>query len=249
MKAKVLLYDIETSPIVSFNWGIYEQNAIEMIQDWTILCFSYKWLGQKRIKNIAQWDFEDYKPGIENLDDFQVVGMLRDLFDEADVVIAHNGDSFDQKKSQARMMVHNMEPPSPYRQLDTKKIAKRYGNFTSNRLDHLNKGFGFEGKIDPGGFKTWKGCMVGDPKMQKKMVYYNNKDVEELEKLYLHLRPWIQNHPFINVIEGKPENCKNCGSGEMQVKNGKYYTRKGFKKQIQCLDCGAWDNYPVLEKV
>ena len=47
-KPRILIYDIETSPIISYNWGIWEQNAIEVIEDWQILCFAYKWLDEKK---------------------------------------------------------------------------------------------------------------------------------------------------------------------------------------------------------
>lgn len=242
VNAKILLYDLETSPIVSYNWGIYEQNAIEIIQDWQILCFSYKWLGEKKVRNVAQWDFKGHKPGVDMLNDYKVVLALRELFNEADVVIAHNGDSFDQKKSQARMMVHGIDPPSPYRQIDTKKVARKYGNHTSNKLDHLNKSFGIGKKMDVGGFSTWKGCMEGDRKAQKRMVKYNNIDVLELEKLYLHMRGWIQNHPSVNIMEGELSGCPKCGSTNWEARNSPYPTKTGYKQPVWCFKCKGWSN-------
>lgn len=235
---RVLLYDIESSPIISFNWGIWEQNAIEVIHDWQILCFSYKWLGEKKIRNIAQWDFKGYKPGIENLNDLNVVKELRDLFDEADIVVAHNGNSFDQKKSQARMMVHNLPPPTPYKQIDTKLEAKRAGAFTSNKLDFLNRTFGFEGKVDAGGFATWKGCISGDKKAQKRMSFYNNKDVVELEKLYLYMLPWMKTHP--TLYPERPDACPKCGGVNLAPGQKYASTRSGGRYQyFRCRDCGS----------
>src|SRR5690606_17959042 len=105
-------------------WGKYEQNLVWSIQDWYILCFAYKWLGERKTHVIAQPDFKDYKPG--SSDDKNVVQKLWELFEEADVVVAHNGNSFDQKKSQARMIYHGMRPPAPYKQIDTKLVARRY---------------------------------------------------------------------------------------------------------------------------
>ena len=57
------------------------------------MCFSYKWEGQKAAKVIALPDFDLYGEDPEN--DREVVQALWDLFDEADVVVAHNGDKFD----------------------------------------------------------------------------------------------------------------------------------------------------------
>lgn len=243
MKARVLLYDIETSPLVTYTWGIWEQNAIEVKEDWQMLCFAYKWLGDKKIHIVSQDDMSDYIPGVN--DDRQVVEKLRDLFDEAQVVIAHNGDSFDQKKSQARMMKHNLTPPSPYKQIDTKKVAKKYGAFTSNKLDYLNRTFGFEGKIDTGGFATWKGCMRGDKKAWARMKKYNKKDVEELEKLYLYLRPWIQNHPAMNIMNLELESCPKCGEGPVEARNSPYPTKSGYKQPVWCHNCRGWSNVRI----
>lgn len=236
-KARILLYDLETTPVISYNWGIWEQNAIEVIEDWQILCFAYKWLDEKKIHIVSQDELKGYKPGVNN--DREVVKVLRDLFDEADIIIAHNGDSFDQKKSQARMMVHNLTPPSSYHQIDTKKVAKKYGNFTSNKLDFLNRTFGFEGKIDTGGFATWKGCMSGDKKAWKRMKKYNKKDVEELEKLYLYMRPWMTSHPGINSIENRPDACPKCG-GENMTARAKYRaSNTNLYRYFYCNDCGG----------
>lgn len=245
MKARILLYDLETSPIISYNWGIWQQDAIEVIEDWQILCFAYKWLGEKKIHIVSQDDFKGYKPGVNN--DKEVVKVLRDLFDEAHIVIAHNGNSFDQKKSQARMMVHKLDPPSPYKQIDTKKIAKKYGAFTSNKLDYLNRTFGFEGKIDTGGFATWKGCMAGDKKAWARMKKYNKKDVEELEKLYLYLRPWEQTSPTVNLIEEKPNACPKCGAENSMHSRGFGHARTTTYRRFQCKECKGWSRARVPE--
>ena len=244
--SRILLYDLETSPIVSYNWGIWEQNAIEVIEDWQILCFAYKWLDEKKIQIVSQDDMKGYKPGANN--DKAVVKVLRDLFNEADIIIAHNGNSFDQKKSQARMMYHKLDPPSPYKQIDTKQVAKRYGAFTSNKLDYLNRAFGFEGKIDTGGFATWKGCLAGDKKAWARMKKYNKKDVEELEKLYLFLRPWIQNHPNQANLDNRPAACPKCGvAGKMQSR-GVAHNNTSTYPRYQCLACGGWSRGRQQEK-
>lgn len=242
---RLLMWDCETSPIISYNWGIYDQTAIEVIEDTQILCFAYKWFGDRRTRVIGQDDFKSYKPGLNN--DKHVIEALRGLFDEADVVIAHNGNSFDQKIAQARMMHYDLDPPTPYKQIDTKLVARRYGRFTSNKLDHLNKGFGFEGKIETGGFATWKGCLAGDPKSWAKMKRYNKKDVDELEKLYLRLRPWISNHPHIGILKAEREACPNCG-GITLVKNGSYTSRVGRYQVWRCQTCRAHPRSRLADK-
>lgn len=235
---RILIYDIETSPIVSWNWGIYDQNAIEVIQDWQIICFAYKWLGEKKTTFIAQWDYKGHKDGWENLNDKQVVEYLHNLFNQADIVVAHNGDQFDQKKVQARMMVHGMSPPSPYKQIDTKKLAKRPAAHTSNKLTDLGKAFNLGVKEQTGGFATWKGCMSGDEKARKIMKKYNIQDVELLEKLYLYLRPWATNHPHMGYLAGRPDACRNCGGTHIQSKGVQRNNTNEYRR-FKCMDCGA----------
>ena len=39
-KAKILYYDIETAPNLSYVWGQYEQNVIAHVSEWHMLCVS-----------------------------------------------------------------------------------------------------------------------------------------------------------------------------------------------------------------
>lgn len=231
---KVLIYDIESSPIISYNWGIYEQNAIEVIEDWQILCFAYKWLGEKKVYVVSQDDFKGYKPGVNN--DLNVVRALHALFDEADVVIAHNAVAFDNKKSHARMITHGMKPPSPYKTIDTLKIARKYAGFTSNKLDDIGQKLGQGKKLETGGFKIWKGCLLGDSRSWSIMKKYNKQDVILLEKVYLKLRPWIDNHPGMNL----QESCPKCGKGPLQRRGTPKSVKTGTYQRYQCQSCGGW---------
>lgn len=237
-KTRTLLYDIETSYIVAGVWDIWNTNAATVIQDWQILCFGYKWLGEKKIHIVSQDDFKGYKPG--KLDDKNVVIALWNLFNEADIVVAHNGNSFDQKKVQARMMVHKMPPPEPYAQVDTKVAMKQVAAHTSNKLADLNRALGLESKLDAGGIDTWTGCMNGDPKAWKHMKKYNKGDIVALEELYLEVRPWMKNHPAVNVLESRPDACPRCGKEGTMIKGMKYKaTNTNLYQYYRCKECGG----------
>jgi hypothetical protein len=242
---RILLWDLETSPLITYAWEIYEANAIKVIKDSQMLCFAFKWLGDKTVQVLGQDDFKGYKPGINN--DLNVVKALRELFDEADVLIAHNGRSFDTKVAQARMIAHGLQPPSPFREIDTKTVAKRYGRFTSNKLDDLGKTLGLGQKLDTGGFKLWEGCLAGDEKSWRTMKRYNKQDVVLLEQLYLHLRPWIQNHPAMNILSGNPDACPKCGSIDLK-RNGLRHSNGGTYQEYQCNNCGGYSRKRIMEK-
>jgi hypothetical protein len=234
---KTLLYDIETSPSLGYVWGKWQQDVIQFKEEWYILCFAYKWLDEKKTHVVALPDFKRYKKDPTN--DYDVVQKLHDLFSEADIVIAHNGNSFDQKKSQARMLYHEMIPPVPYQQIDTKLVARRSFNFNSNKLDDLGEMLKVGKKLETGGFATWLGCMNGDKKAWEKMKKYNKQDVILLEKIYLKLRPWDRGHPALNVMDNRPEACPKCAGTNMNAGMKYHSTKTGSYQYFRCQDCGG----------
>jgi uncharacterized protein YprB with RNaseH-like and TPR domain/DNA-directed RNA polymerase subunit RPC12/RpoP len=169
------------------------------------------------------------------------------LLDEADVVIAHNGDRFDIKKTNARFIYYKLPPPSPYKTIDTLKEAKRYFNFISYKLDNIGDHLGHGRKLVHTGFHLWRGCMTGDPKAWKHMVKYNKRDVVLLEQIYLDLRPWMKTHPDVSVLSDLPDGCPNCASKSLK-KDGFKRTRSGKYQQYKCLSCGAWSRSNKLTK-
>jgi hypothetical protein len=234
-KVRVLLYDIETSPNLAYVWGKWEQDVIAFKDEWHMITFSYKWLGENKTYVKSLPDYLLYKKDKTN--DKALIEDLWKLFDEADVVIAHNGNSFDQKKTNARFIYHGLPPPSLYKQIDTKLIAKRYFNFNSNSLNDLGQYLKCGKKLKTGGFDLWLGCMSGDKKSWKVMCDYNKQDVILLEKVYLKLRGWDNQHPNISLISGEKTNCPNCNSSHTK-KKGFNYTKVHTYQSHQCLDCG-----------
>lgn len=230
----VLVYDIETSPSLVYTWGNWNTNVVATKKDWEILSFAYKWLGQSRI------GFE-CKRGEK--DDKRLVGRLHSLFDQADVVVAHNGDKFDQKKAATRFMFHGYGPPSPYQQIDTLKETKRYFNHYSNALKELGRYHQIGDKVHHTGIDLWLGCMADDPKMWRVMEKYNRRDVALLEQLYHSLLPWIgtpgrQGHPNMGFWkEGLA--CPKCGSDNV-IKRGFHRTSVSVYQTIQCRDCTGY---------
>jgi len=243
---RILIYDIETSPHVGYIWGKWEQNVIKFIEYGHILCFSYKWLGDKKIKNVSMPDFALYKK--DKKDDKEVVKALHALFTEADIVVAHNGNNFDQKYANSRLILHKLAPPEEYKQIDTLQLARKYAKFPSNSLNDLCDYLGIGHKAETGGFKTWEGCMEGDPKAWKTMINYNNYDVDLLEKIYLKLRPWAANHPALNVINGLAESCPKCGVGGQMQKRGKSINKVSTTQRYQCQSCSGWSRGRIIEK-
>lgn len=238
-KAKVLLLDIETAPILGYVWGLWENNlALNQVkQDWYILSWSAKWLGdppnkvmyadQRNVKNIE--------------DDSKLLRGIWKLIDEATVVLTQNGKKFDMKKLNARFILNGMKPPSSYRQIDTLVIAKRHFSFTSSKLEYMTDKLCVKYKklkhAEFSGFELWKQCMAGNLKAWKSMESYNKYDVLSLEELYLKLAPWDKNINFNVYTEDEDTTCSACGG--INFKNhGFKYTNTGKYQKYICNDCG-----------
>lgn len=235
---KILIFDIETSPLLSyvFQKSVWKARITndKIISDWLVLCWSAKWLGSAEIMSDKLTSDE-----IIHEYDGRIVDSLWQLFNEADVIIAHNAKGFDIPNMNSKFVIHGLNPPTPYSVVDTLDVARKHFGFTHNNLDYLCKIFGFPAKISTD-FSLWKGCMMGDQDSIDKMEEYNINDVAILEEVYLKLRPWMNNHPNMsmysdeNIVE-----CCNCGSKNVtKVPDKFYYTAVG-KYEIYRCECGA----------
>lgn len=242
---KILLIDLETAPNIGAYFELYKEgNILWNEAHWYILCFAYKWLGERETFVTALPDFPLFKKDPTN--DIKVVEKLWELFDKAEVIIAHNGDDFDFKKSNARFIFHRMEPPRPYKTVDTKKLAKRNFRFDSNKLDDLGDylQIGRKLRTEKG---LWKDCMAGDMKAWAHMKEYNKQDVILLEKVYLKLRAWGKTGPNMNLILGGFTNCPRCGS-EYIIKAGFDYGAINIRQSYKCQNCGHRPNGEVIKR-
>lgn len=238
---RTLLLDIETAPSVGYTWGPkFEANIIEFIEPWYILSVAYKWLGEKT-KVMALPDYPGYAPGAT---DRPLVADTVKILSEADVVIAHNGDKFDIRKINTRALIHRIDPPAPYKTIDTRKVAKAKYGFDSNSLNDLARQLGLGEKVHTGGFQLWKDCMAGDREAWGHMKEYNKHDVDLLEEVYLIMRPWITNHPTAALGEMA---CPKCGSAHIECR-GEAVTLTARYQRYQCKDCGGWSRAVKREK-
>lgn len=233
--AKICFIDIETAPSLGWVWGKWETNVIDFKKDWYMLSFAYKWADSGKVVKRGLIDYPGYANDKEN--DGALVADLWEVFDQADIIIGHNGDSFDIRKSNSRFLTHALNPPSPYKTVDTLKIARRAFKFDSNKLDDLGRYLGVGRKVPHTGFNLWKGCMDGNPAAWAKMKQYNGHDVELLEKIYYAVRAWAPVHP--NVNKGQLEACPKCGSDKTQ-RRGFSFTLLRKKQRFQCLKCAGW---------
>jgi len=233
---RIAFIDIETAPSLGYFFVKWKEgNIIAVENDWYMLSFAVKWMGAKRVDTYALPDYPLFKRDKEN--DRDLVKDLYDVFDEADILIAHNGDRFDIRKSNARFIQHGLKPPSPYKTIDTLKIARRHFKFDSNRLNDLGQSLKVGQKLPHTGVHLWLSCMSGHAPSWRLMRRYNARDVELLERVYEKLKPWAPNHPNLNLWSGH-SHCPTCQSPNIRMR-GLNYGKAVVRQRLLCKDCGA----------
>jgi hypothetical protein len=229
---RVLLIDIETSPNLVYTWGLWNQNIgiNQIVEPTRMLCFAAKWLGEPGVM---------FHRATSDADQRSLVAAAYDLLDEADVVIHYYGSRFDVPHLYREFLVHELAPPSPFKQVDLKFAVSKRFKFPSNKLQFVSQAIGLSGKEETGGFDLWRGCMNGDSKSWKTMEKYNRRDVTLLEEVYEHLLPWIPNVPHRHLYDAGAGDCPNCGGNDV-YEAGLYRTPLSVFTKYRCTDCGSW---------
>lgn len=236
---KVLLFDIETAPILGYVWGLWDNNIAlnQMAKDWHVLSWCAKWLKDR--PNKVMYQDQRHSKVIE--DDKKILKAIWNLLDEADIVITQNGKKFDQKKLNARFVELGFGPTSSFKHIDTAAIAKKHFLFPSNKLEYMTSKLCTKYKklkhTKFPGFELWKECLAGNVKAWNEMKKYNIYDVLSLEELYYKLIPWESSINF-SLYQDEPDHVCHCGSKSFS-KNGYYYTGTGKFQRFRCTKCGS----------
>lgn len=236
---RILILDIETSPALALVWKFWQENVSpkQVIEHPYIMSFAAKWLGDDEII------YHENRHG----DEKQLLERLVYYLDLADVVVAHNGGKFDLPKIRGQAAIHGIAPPSPVKLVDTYRVAKKEFNFPSNSLEYLTTVFGCNTKKTDHdkfpGFKLWLECLRQNDEAWSVLKVYNIDDILSLEELYLHMRPWITDHPNLSIyVEREGDTtvrCPKCNSSNIQWRGYAYTTTSKYHR-FQCKVCGGW---------
>ena len=237
-KPRILCFDLETSVPITANFGRHkvflgQDNIIR--EGGKLLCVGYRWLGEPSSSIISMTPEEAIAD-----DDSRVVGELWELFELADAVVAHNGNSFDVPMLKARVIANGFPPLPTVKTLDTLTMAKRF-RFPNNKLDSLAAYFGFERKVDAGGVQTWIKFSEGDKDAMKHMVDYCLHDTDLLHDIYLKLRTFGNASDFNAAFYSSKDGikCNICGGNYVANTGRNVYTAVSVFNEMRCGDCGA----------
>ena len=233
---RVLVYDIETSPLTAYVWGLKDQNIglNQIVKDWDVMAWGAKWLGDPASKVM-------YMDSRNNPNDKRILRHLWRLLDEADIVNTQNGKGFDSPKLNARFISYGMQPPSPYKHLDTYLIVRNAAQFTSNKLEWLTAKLCTKYKklshSKYPGMSLWTECLKGNTDAWNEMKRYNIHDVLSTEEFYNKIKAWAPKSAP-SVFTG-PNHCGVCGSAEVQ-RRGTEVKKTGRYQRLHCQKCGRW---------
>jgi DNA polymerase elongation subunit (family B) len=237
---RILLFDLETAPAKVYTFGLFKTTIgmDQIIEPPRILCWSARWKGAPG--KTVKFDSEH----VSSTKDF-LTGM-RDLLDEADVVVGYNSDSFDVPWVNEQFMYNGIDLPSPYSKVDLYKVNKRAFYMPSRKLDYLALQMLNDRKVSHKGFTMWRDCMdptsEGHEQAWRDMERYAKKDTYLLDPLFDMLRPFIRELNY-GLFSLKEFSCTGCGSQRLQAR-GFRYTSAGKFQRYQCLDCFSWSTDP-----
>jgi hypothetical protein len=229
-KPKILFWDIETKPIKTWCWRLGKQyvshDMIVKGEHFDIISIAYKWAGEKKV-HALDW-------GLKTQNSSKMVDKFTKVIEEADVIIAQNGDKFDMKQFNTQRLMHKQDPIAWPTTEDTLKQLRRHFAFPSNSLDYVTKILFNEGK-DKMQFSDWvdivdKKC----PKALAKMIKYNKKDVLLLERTFNRISKYVVLKA--NLHNYGEVNCPHCGH-DKSISKGRIYMASTVYQKRKCVKC------------
>lgn len=188
---KTVFIDIETytDKVQVYATSRWKQNIVEFDEMWRVASIAYQKLeigesGERHFGEINAMARSGAR-GAER----PLVRLVRNLFDWADLVVAHNA-KFDVGKMRAKFVEYQLSPPSGYQVFCTYNATRSMG-FPSKKLDDLGHFLGLGRKVPTLGKDTWGQAYDGDDDALELLQRYNIGDVELLVLLYDRLRPYV----------------------------------------------------------
>lgn len=196
------------------------------------ICAAAKWYDEPKVMFAAEW---------EDGGNERFMAETWQWFHEADLIVGHNMGGFDEKHLRGGWLEYGWTPPSPWKTVDTLKIARSEFNFESNTLDALCQRLGVKAKTDKYDAKVAHAAIDGDAKAQRKLRAYNIGDIRATEGIYDRLRPYIKNHPHLGQFTGDSWSCANCGWTDLSnSRDGDAHTFLQRYRRYACPKCGSW---------
>lgn len=200
------------------------------VKEWPrTICAAWKWYDESDVEFAAEWEVGGYD------------GFMRavwDVFDQADLIIGHNADRFDARHLMGGWAEMGLPAPSPYKVIDTLKIARGSFAYESNTLDALNKRLGIDAKTDKYDARIARAAVNGDKEAQETLSAYNRGDIIASEALFDRLRPFAKGIPHLGMWTDDEMACPSCGHS-MTATGRTVHANVQRYEHLHCSNCGA----------
>lgn len=240
-KNKIMFLDIETLMIPEEtlsripSYGAYPGRGFNGTVS-SILCFGYKFQGDKTVKCVNAWNYPEFKKNPNN--DEGVCKEIARLMKDVDVIVTQNGKKFDVPVINTRLAKYGLAPiTKSIKHIDTKNVFKANYAAYDNKLDTIAKTFGCETKLENGGWQLWMDMYKNKESSKRLMEKYCKQDVNVLEQVFNKLMPVIKGLPNQNR-NIDDESCPKCGSEDL-IKDGSKRLSNGIYQLYRCKSCGS----------
>ena len=204
-------------------------HADDVIEWPRTICAAARWYGEEDVMFAAEWEVGGYD------------AFMREVWswvDEADILIGHNMAAFDSKHLMSGWAEMGLPAPSPFKVIDTLKIARGSLNMESNTLDSLAKRLGVESKSDKYDVQVAQAAVAGDKDAQARIEGYNRGDIVASEALFDRLRPYARNIPHLGMWTDDELACPSCGS-TMTATGKTVHANVQRYEHLHCPNCGS----------
>lgn len=234
-KIKILLFDIETSPVLAWIWRTghkinIDHKQIKAGQKFDIICICYKWAHENTIHSL-DW-------GLNKQNSAVMVEEFSKVVAQAHVVIAHNGDAFDIKQINTQRLLHNQDPINWPTSEDTLKQLRKHFFFPAYNLDYIARTLTGSGKARME-FQDWIDIVESKKaKALAKMIRYGKRDVRKLYLVWKRCAKYCTAKVHAGLISGQLGiSCPRCAHPRF-VNDGFKDLSTGKYQRYQCSKCG-----------
>lgn len=232
----VLLFDLERLP-GEFTRDIWEPRDLARLNylhpdNWTVkprtLCASWKWYGERGTGFVAAWD----NPG----DPHHVASTLARLLDRAQVAVTFNGRKADLKWLRQDWAQGEIDPPTPYKDVDLYITARTAFALESRSLRYLCDFLGVPNKQGHYDAAEAKAAAAGDEKARRRLERYSRADSRIMEPVLDKLRPYVRGINLGLYHLDDAQRCPACGSDDLTPAGWTYTTVTAYAA-YRCQSC------------
>lgn len=234
---KIIVYDIETSYMKANVWWTGEQriNHKQLNNETRIITVAWKELGEDDV-HYLKWDMKKHC-------DKKLMKDFLKVYNEADMVIGVNNNSFDNKLVRTRAAKHGIRVNRMVKSFDVLREARKEFRLPSYSMDYMSKFFDVTYKQSHEGMIMWEMIQEGTSAQQaeymEKMIEYNIGDIVTTEDLYLKLRPYMVSKIHLGMYTGAGKvSCPDTGSEDVRLYHTSVTGTGNVQRIMICDDSG-----------